>query len=171
MMIVDLASVVSAPGKIDVLFDAADINLDGESVLLVAQTKFRGEIAGSSTKAHLRGTIDADVSLDCTRCLEPVGRHLEISFEAVFVDSSEEDINGEAEVGDEQLDESIVEGGRIDIAEVVREQILLALPDQVFCSDNCKGLCPKCGASLNLIDCKCAGDEFDPRWAALKNLR
>ncbi|MGH7783338.1 MAG: DUF177 domain-containing protein, partial [Candidatus Binatia bacterium] len=54
--------------------------------------------------------------------------------------------------------------------EVVREQILLDLPDQVFCTENCRGLCPKCGANRNLIDCKCEEDNVDPRWAALNNL-
>ena len=58
-----------------------------------------------------------------------------------------------------------------DSVEVVREQILLAMPEQVFCWEDCKGLCPKCGTNLNLIDCKCADDEVDPRWAALKSLK
>jgi uncharacterized protein len=53
----------------------------------------------------------------------------------------------------------------------VREQILLNLPEQVFCKEDCKGLCQKCGANRNLIDCKCDSDETDPRWAALKNLK
>ena len=75
------------------------------------------------------------------------------------------------EVTIEDLDESPVPGGEIDLKEVVREQIMLALPEQVFCKDDCKGLCPKCGANGNLIDCKCADDEIDPRWAALKNLK
>jgi uncharacterized protein len=74
-------------------------------------------------------------------------------------------------VTDEALDESLVENGLIDTAEVVREQILLAIPDQVFCREDCKGLCPKCGANLNLIDCKCSDDDIDPRWAALRNLK
>lgn len=171
IMIIDLASVGNAPKMLEMVLEPADIDLDGESVLLSGQTKFRGEIEGSSMKARLRGTIDTDVLLVCTRCLEPVNRNLGISFEAVFVDSGEENTDEAAEIGDEQLDESIVEGGKIDIAETVREQLLLALPEQVFCSDDCKGLCPKCGANRNLIDCKCADDEVDPRWAALKNLK
>ena len=59
----------------------------------------------------------------------------------------------------------------LDLKEIIREQILLNLPEQVFCTPDCKGLCPKCGANRNLIDCNCNETEIDPRWAALKNLR
>jgi uncharacterized protein len=94
-----------------------------------------------------------------------------LPFRAIFVDSADEDVNAEAEVSDDALDESPVADGRIDMAEVVREQLLLAMPEQIFCREDCLGLCPKCGSNLNLIDCKCADDEIDPRWAALKNLK
>ena len=115
--------------------------------------------------------INADVSLDCTRCLEPTRRHLEIPFHAVFVDVTDVETGAEAEIADELLDESLVDDGNINIADVIREQILLAVPEQIFCREDCKGLCQKCGANLNLIDCKCADDEVDPRWAALKGLK
>ncbi|MEO7658752.1 MAG: DUF177 domain-containing protein, partial [Pyrinomonadaceae bacterium] len=90
---------------------------------------------------------------------------------AVFIDSGKQSTDYVAEVSDEALDESLVEDGKIDMAEVVREQLLLVQPEQIFCREDCKGLCPQCGANLNLIDCKCADDDIDPRWAALKNLK
>jgi len=132
---------------------------------------FAAETQRLDDKAHIHGLINADVSLACTRCLEPIAKHLEIPFHAVFVDANEEDPNAEAEIADDLLDESLVEDGSINVADVVREQILLATPEQVFCDPGCKGLCPQCGANLNLIDCKCADDDIDPRWAALKSLK
>jgi uncharacterized protein len=68
------------------------------------------------------------------------------------------------------LDVAVYEGDKIDLGELVREQIILNQPEQVFCREDCKGLCEKCGANRNLIDCKCEEKEIDPRWAALKNL-
>jgi uncharacterized protein len=59
----------------------------------------------------------------------------------------------------------------LDLTELAREQILLNLPSQVFCREDCQGLCQKCGANLNLIDCSCEESEVDPRWAALRNLK
>jgi len=170
-MIIDLDSVGKIAKSIAIAFDPAEINLEGEDATLTGKTEFSGETQRIDGKAHIRGTVKADFELNCTRCLEPVAKHIDVSFDDVFVDASEEPDANESEVGIEELDESPLPDGKIDIAEVVREQILLALPDQVFCKEDCKGLCPKCGANRNLIDCKCADDEIDPRWAALKNLR
>ncbi|HEX8637491.1 MAG TPA: DUF177 domain-containing protein, partial [Pyrinomonadaceae bacterium] len=68
-------------------------------------------------------------------------------------------------------DIAVLDNNKIDVAEIVREQILLNLPEPVYCRDDCKGLCPQCGANRNLIDCKCEEKEIDPRWAALKGLK
>ena len=170
-MIIDLANVGAVAKVIELVFDPAEIDLEGEIATLAGKAEFTGETLRVDGKAHIRGNINAAITLDCTRCLEPVAEHIDVSFDDVFVDASEELAADESEVGVEELDESLVPEGKIDIAEVVREQILLALPDQIFCKEDCKGLCPKCGAILNLIDCKCADDEIDPRWAALKSLR
>ncbi|MFN0279249.1 MAG: YceD family protein [Pyrinomonadaceae bacterium] len=170
-MIIDLANVGLTPKKVELKLDSSEIDLEGEYATLTGEARFSGETQRIDSKAHIRGNIEANFSLDCTRCLEPVAKHIDVLFDDVFVDSAEETQTSETEVGFEGLNESLVQDGKIDIAEVVREQLLLALPDQVFCSDDCKGLCPKCGANRNLIDCKCADDEIDPRWAALKELQ
>jgi len=170
-MIIDLANVGTTAKKIDLTFDPAEIDLEGELVSLSGKIAFGAETQRLDDKAHVHGLINADVSLACTRCLEPIAKRLEIPFHAVFVDANEEYPNAEAEIADDLLDESLVEDGSINVADVVREQILLATPEQVFCDPGCKGLCPQCGANLNLIDCKCADDDIDPRWAALKSLK
>ncbi len=170
-MIIDLASLGNDSKRITVAFDPADIDLDGESLQLRGKTSFDGEIELADEKARLRGHLTATVLVDCTRCLEAIEKELDFSFRAIFVGSDQVDARPEAEIGDEALDESLIPDGLIDMAEVVREQILLAVPVQVFCTDDCRGLCSKCGSNLNLIDCKCADDEMDPRWAALKNLK
>jgi len=170
-MIIDLANLGIAAKAIVQTFDLAEIDLDGESVRLIGPLVFNGEIQRTERKGHLSGAVEGDVSIDCTRCLEPIERHLMLPFRAIFVDPGDEEVKADVEISDEALDESIVAGGRIDLAEVVREQVLLAMPEQAFCREGCRGLCPKCGSNLNLIDCKCADDEIDPRWAALKNLK
>jgi uncharacterized protein len=58
----------------------------------------------------------------------------------------------------------------IEIDELVAEELLLAVPDQVLCDNNCKGLCPVCGVDRNSIDCECQTAEVDSRWAGLKQL-
>ncbi len=169
-MIIDLASVGKIAKALVIAFDPGEIDLEGENANLVGKAEFAGETQRVDGKAHIRGRIGADLLLNCTRCIELVAKHIDISFEDVFVDAVNEPRTHEIEVGSEDLDESFVIDGKVDIAEVVREQLLLDLPEQIFCKEDCKGLCPKCGENLNLIDCKCADNEIDPRWAALRNL-
>jgi uncharacterized metal-binding protein YceD (DUF177 family) len=76
----------------------------------------------------------------------------------------------EIQLGSSDLDESLLPDGQIDLAEVVREQLILQTDEPVVCQEDCLGLCPKCGGNRNLIDCRCEENEIDPRWAALKNL-
>ena len=130
-----------------------------------------GEISKLDKKTSLRGNITTAISRDCTRCLEPVKGGLMFEFDTSFLDADEVDGKADVEVSPEELDVSLVEDGKVDLADIVREQILLSLPIQIFCRQECRGLCQKCGANLNLIDCKCSGEDIDPRWAALKNLK
>ena len=69
------------------------------------------------------------------------------------------------------LDTDVIDGNELDLAEVAREQIVLNLPEQVLCSEDCKGICPTCGTDLNEGECRCREDDIDPRWQALKELK
>jgi uncharacterized protein len=95
---------------------------------------------------------------------------LTIDFAASFVAPENFAADKEREVSAEDLDVDVLESDQLDLNQLVREQIVLNFPEQVFCEPDCKGLCPKCGANRNLIDCNCDLEETDPRWAALKNL-
>jgi uncharacterized protein len=170
-MIIDLANVVPRPKAIEIAFSPNEIDLDVDGTRLTTDVAFRGETERVEGKAHVRGTIGAECTVDCTRCLDPISKVLDISFDDVFIDPVDEPDETEVVLDAEQLDESIAEDGKVDLAEVVREQILLALPDQLFCREDCKGLCPQCGGNRNLIDCKCEENETDPRWSALKDFR
>ena len=169
-MIIDLASVGTSPKPLAARFAPAEIDLDNEGTL-TSDAALSGEIFSRDGKVHVDASISADVSLVCTRCLEPIARRLEFRFDGIFVDAEQESSRAESELAVEDLDESLVIGGQIDLADVVREQILLALPEQVFCNEDCKGLCPKCGGNRNLIDCNCDKEEIDPRWASLRDLK
>lgn len=167
-MIIELASLGKSPKAIEAEFSPKDIEL--AEVKLAENTSFKGQIYKDDRKTHLTGHIGTKIATACVRCLEPVSKSFEIDFEDIFVDAADEPKQDELEVAAGDLDESLVIGGSIDLAEVVREQIILATDEPVLCREDCNGLCPKCGQNLNLIDCKCASDEIDPRWAALKNL-
>ena len=170
-MIIDLAEIESSQRPFDFSVPGSDIDLEDVDLRLTGDVRVQGELIKRAAQLDVKGSISAPVELDCTRCLEPVSQNLNFEFGVSFVAPENFATDKEREVAAEDLDIDVLDKDRIDLTEVVREQILLNLPEQVFCKEDCKGLCQKCGANRNLIDCKCDSDETDPRWAALKNLK
>ena len=169
-MIIDLASAQTTPKPLSGDVEAVQIDL-GDEGAVEGSAHFEGELFREGSQTHLRGTVKVSVELQCTRCVEPLTMALEIPFEDVFVDASEERIEKDLEVPVTDLDVELVAADELDLADIIREQILLNLPEQVLCKEDCKGLCPQCGANRNRQDCDCGDEDIDPRWAALKNLK
>ena len=93
--------------------------------------------------------------------------------DSAFVDRLEADLQKQG--FDPWVDRERLKGGqrwRRELQDAVKraQVLLLNLPEQVLCKEDCKGLCPECGTNLNLKDCDCGDKDIDPRWAALKNL-
>ncbi len=147
-----------------------EIDLEEEEARLKAPAHVTGRIVKHIAHTQVKGRIEADLEIECTRCLQKIDKKFDIPFEAAFVAPENYTQAKEAELQAEDLDVSVLEGNEIDLTELVREQILLNLPEQIFCREDCKGLCEKCGANRNLINCKCEETEIDPRWQGLKDL-
>lgn len=145
-----------------------ELQLDGEQVALSGEARVAGLASRRGEEIRVRGKIEAGVEVGCDRCLAPVVLPLEVEFETAFI--PQEKAAGEPEHVEllaEDMGLAAFEGDSIDLDELVREQILLALPARNLCREECRGLCPTCGADLNAGPCGCARDETDPRWAAL----
>jgi uncharacterized protein len=170
-MIVDLFTMGNAPFAFEFTLTPEKINLESDEARLKNAVNVTGIVTRHIAQIDVEGTISAETEIECTRCLQAVEQKLDIPFEAAFVTAENYTQAKEAELNAKDLDVSVFDGQKIDLNELVREQILLNLPEQVFCKEDCKGLCEKCGANRNLIDCKCIEKEVDPRWAALKNLK
>ncbi len=170
-MIVDLFSLESSSVEFEFSLAPSEIELEGENVKLKKDVKIRGELAKKLVQTDVAGKILVGIKIECTRCLQSIEKDLEILFNVTYVTTENYTDEKESELREQDLDVSIFDGRKIDLSELVREQIILNLPEQIFCSEDCKGLCAKCGANRNLIDCNCEEKEIDPRWAALKNLK
>ncbi|HVE58431.1 MAG TPA: DUF177 domain-containing protein [Pyrinomonadaceae bacterium] len=169
-MIIDLITLRDSPHEFEYSLAPEEIDLDSDEAELKNAVRVKGKLTKHIAQTDVEGTISAPLEIDCTRCLQKIDKDLEFAFEAAFVTPENFTASREAELNAKDLDVSVIEGNEIDLSELVREQILLNLPEQVFCREDCKGLCDKCGANRNLIDCNCIEKETDPRWAALKNL-
>jgi uncharacterized protein len=120
---------------------------------------------------RLRGRLLAGLELQCARCLEPLRQDVKREFELLYRPLGADAGRDELSVTDAEAEIGYYQGDGLLLEDVLREQVLLALPLKVTCSEDCKGLCPQCGKNLNQEQCSCSTEVEDPRWAALKDVR
>lgn len=120
---------------------------------------------------RLVGSLKTRVELMCARCLEPVGVQLERSFDLMHRPQGTDAGVEEIAVGPAEIDIGYYRGEGLQLEEVLREQVLLAVPLREVCREACKGLCPQCGKNLNLESCECRAPVGDARWAALEEIK
>jgi uncharacterized protein len=121
--------------------------------------------AGILVRAHLH-LVEAEV---CSRCLRPLEDTVKIDFEEEFLDFGEPATGEEAEDVDPDAF-SIGDENELELSEAVRQYREVSLAMQPLCQPDCRGLCPHCGADLNIEVCDCDKDTIDSRWAGLTAL-
>lgn len=117
------------------------------------------------------GHLHTSLELSCARCLTPFAMPLQFSLEEEFRPTI--DIHTGATLpltADDEPATRIDAHHEIDLTEVVRQIILLAIPPSPICRSKCAGLCPSCGKNWNDGPCQCKRDEIDPRLEKLKEL-
>ena len=109
------------------------------------------------------GTAFAKVEGECARCLEPISDEVEVRITELYAwpDSTTDETTDEDEV-------SRIENDLIDLEPVVRDAIVLALPQAPLCEPDCKGLCSECGGRWAELGPDHGHETIDPRWAALQ---
>ena len=123
-------------------------------------------------QSYIKLTCSAEAALNCDRCLDVINRPLIAEVRIIYSTDAElvQPASGEAGSADEFL-RLMPADGEVDLADDARQALLLRIPMQVLCRDDCAGLCPACGINRNCKSCACISDAADPRWAALKNLK
>ncbi len=106
----------------------------------------------------VHGTVSTPWRGQCRRCLRDVSGVAVAQVDEIYQH-------------DPRLDDAVeIVGDQIDLAPVVREYVLLDLPEAPLCRDECAGICPACGADRNEAPCECDATVTDLRWAALEGL-
>ena len=141
--------------------DLSSTELNG-SFPFISPVAVQGTVEGRDGSAILKAKVSFDFSIPCDRCAEQIDRHYHFTFSHILVRSlvNQENDDRLIEVRDEKL----------DLDELIREDILLELPTKFLCKEDCKGLCPVCGKNLNEGPCGCENYPVDPRMEVLKNL-
>lgn len=119
------------------------------------------------------GRVETTLRLPCSRCLEDFD--YSVCAECIFNFTAEPDgaesPPGEFEINAEQAGLVTFREDEIDLTESVQDQIVMALPIQPLCKEDCPGLCPQCGTSLNQGPCHCPKAVFNPKFQSLASLQ
>ncbi len=145
--------------------DPAALNLEDGAVTIAAPIHVQSRLVVMERTVYVSGEADAQAGLQCIRCLVAIPFPLRAIFQVNVepLESASGTTPGEwHELHREELDEHYYSGDSIDLAELVREQILLALPTYPLCRADCRGLCPQCGADKNRLACRCVEEEAGP---------
>lgn len=169
-MRVDVSSIDDKGVEFSFEAPSEDIDLGEEPARVKGALRISGTVLPGA-RIEVKGRVEGTLELDCTRCLQPMESPIDLEFDDLFADAGALTAAPQGELAASDLATDALQGTEIDLTELAREQILLSVPEQIFCKDDCKGLCDKCGANLNEGDCGCESGEEDPRWSALKNLK
>jgi len=170
-MRIELENLEGGKGDFAHVYKPDDLNPVDERVSLTQPATVSGKVRLAGNEVFVNGHVEARARVECDRCLQPVEAPVNADFALEYISGSEYESSEAAELTEAEMSVSVFDGRAIDVDEIVKEQILLAVPTRMLCRENCKGICPECGTDRNTGDCSCATNDIDPRWAALKNLK
>ena len=161
-MVIDVRPILHTPGKrMDFQFalDLSDLEFDGRRPAS-RPVAVEGEVRNTADLLELELTARTTLDAVCDRCGKGFPLEKEIEYRCMLAE----------ELQNEESDEIVLlEDGKVDAGDLARTAFILGMDSKILCSEDCKGLCPRCGADLNLGPCSCKR-EPDPRLAALASL-
>lgn len=162
-MICDVSTIVNTEGAEIAVCGKVEVN-DFLYDVEVVDASIDGKVTCSGGVLVLEAKVSGQLKTVCARCLAELTLPLSFDFFETLVQEGTEE--------DKDVDSVIIfEGTEIDVGEIVANNILLNISSKYLCSDDCRGLCPKCGKNLNEETCDCDFFEIDPRWEKLKNFK
>ena len=120
---------------------------------------------------RVQGTLKTVLKLECSRCLAVYDFPIEVPVDSTLVPASRFEEEESKELTGEDMDLRTYEGEEFNVDDIISENIVLILPIKPLCREDCKGLCPNCGADRNKETCTCAKISVDDRFSALKKIK
>jgi uncharacterized protein len=170
-MRIELENLEGSKGDFAHVYQPEELNPVDERVSLTAPAAVHGKVRLSGNQVFVNGHVEARAQVECDRCLKPVELPVNADFTLEYISDSDYETARAVELTEDEMSVSVFDGEAIDVDEIVKEQILLAVPTRMLCREDCKGICPECGTDRNTGECNCVTKDIDPRWAVLKNLK
>ncbi len=175
-MLFDISDLAPGGVAIDATVPIPPFPWEGGQVVACEPARLSGQLRPTSRGVELRGRYGTKAHLVCDRCLTGFDLPLEGEFRLFLVAQvgaeGMDEFERRAEDDPDAVDLYPLEGDVVDLAEVLREQVDLALPYRAICREECPGFCPGCGADLTKKEpCRCTGRPTDDRWTELARLK
>jgi len=168
-MNLDLREFDSFPAKATLEYEPDGFDYEADGIRLKERIRVNLTLQEVGEEYFGQAFVRASVEEECSRCLTLFDGELSGRF-SFIVKVGE----GKSALSEGESDESVIhlEPGAhvVDLSEVIREALILAIPIKPLCSPDCKGLCPVCGANLNEETCDCKSEKVDERWEGLSGL-
>jgi uncharacterized protein len=146
-------------------YDVGESLFEREDAAQVAPIEVDFTLTHKERDLHVKGRVQTTVRYQCSRCLAEVVRPLDVRFDLTYLPQAQWKPEEEIELKYEDMNIGYYD----DL--MVLEQIELAVPMKFLCREGCKGLCPVCGADLNVKPCSCSPESVDARFDVLRDLR
>jgi uncharacterized protein len=155
--VVELLRHPGATRRVEAAIDPHELGVDDDRVAGEISIDLAATSSVDGVVVH--GTVRTPWHGQCRRCLIDVSGVAEIEVEELFQHDPR------------HQDAVAIVGDQIDLAPIVREYVLLDLPEHPLCRPDCAGICAQCGADRNVTSCDCEQPTSDPRWSALEGLQ
>ena len=154
-------------------FEPGTIDFSADNVRQATSLVWSATAERAGGEVRIAGSLKTIIELSCSRCLEPARQETNKSFDLFFRQRDELmfDEDAEIELTDKDTRTAFFTGTKLAIGDILREQVLLALPMKALCGVDCKGLCPSCGTNLNFGSCNCLKEQFNPHMVTLLELK
>jgi uncharacterized protein len=168
-MKVDLSEFASKVGG-NVSIDIDDTCPHEKDLKCTTPVKGQVTLANTGTLLLIGGEIHTEVKLECGRCLSEFTQPVESTVEEEFRLEKIGDSIHILPMDEEDIAPDLIQHNILDVPELIRQNLLVALPIQPLCKPDCQGLCPTCGQNLNMGKCKCPPAESDSPFKVLAEL-
>jgi uncharacterized protein len=159
--------------RFDETFEPGQIEFASENLEQVTPLHAVGSaemLKNTGGEVRVQGRYTVEFTAPCDRCLVNTRHALDAGFDLFYQPAANIARDEEIEIDEGEAEIGFYEGGGLELEDILREQILLALPMQRVCSEDCKGICPVCGTNRNQSACDCSTVKTDDRWGALRKL-
>ena len=169
---VDLKDLARDKVSFQASFEPGIVDFGTENIRQVGTLDWSASAERAGNEIRIAGTLNTTLELACSRCLEPARIAISKPFDLFFRQRDEDMFDeDEIELNEKETRTAFFTGKQLAIADILREQVLLALPMKALCTVDCKGLCPTCGTNLNSGGCDCPKENFSPHMDTLLEIK